>query len=332
MKHFQLKDSHGRHINYLRLAVTDRCNLRCFYCMPEKGIQFLDKKELMTYEEMIRLLHLVKTLGVNKIRITGGEPFVRKDLIHFLKEVKKDIQPTSFSITSNATLLHHYMDDIPDLFNAMNISLDTLDRERFFAITRRDNYELVVGNIQALLRSGVGVKVNAVVMSGKNTQDILPFVEWTRKENIEVRFIEEMPFNGSRDSKDVSNWNYQKILAHIKGEFKDIETLPTPPSSTSMMYQVKGFKGKFGIIPAFSRTFCGTCNRIRITAKGQLRTCLYSSKGTDLLPALRSDMPDEQIQDIIINAVLHKEKDGFEAAERRFGPSSIYESMTTIGG
>jgi len=171
-----------------------------------------------------------------------------------------------------------------------------------------------------------------VVMSDKNIEDILPFVEWTRHKNIEMRFIEEMPFNGTRNSKELSNWNHKDILKHIESEFKEVEKLPELPSCTSMMFQVKGFKGKFGIIPAFSRTFCGTCNRIRITAKGELRTCLYSTKGTDLLKPMRNEATDEQIRATILESILNKEKDGFEAAKERNGFIPIYESMTTIGG
>lgn len=332
MKYAQLKDSHGRIINYMRLAVTDRCNLRCFYCMPEEGIQFLERKDIMSYEEMLRLMQVFKPMGVDKIRITGGEPFARKDLIYFLKETQKVIQPKSFSITTNATLTHHFMDDIPQLFNAVNVSLDALDKERFFEITRRDVYDTVVQNIEALIDSGIQVKINAVVMSDKNIEDILPFVEWTKDKDIEMRFIEEMPFNGTRDAKEISAWNHKDILQHIQSEFKDIEKLPPPPSSTSIMFRVKGFKGKFGIIPAFSRTFCGTCNRIRVTAKGELRTCLYSTKGTNLLQPMRKNATDEQIKNIIIQSIMNKEKDGFEAAKKRNGFIPIYESMTTIGG
>ncbi len=332
MKYSPLIDRHGRRINYVRLAVTDRCNLRCFYCMPEEGIQFLEKKSILTYEEMLRLLHVFKGIGVDKIRITGGEPFVRKDLIYFLKEVKKEIQPQEFAITTNATLTHLYMDDLPELFQTVNVSLDSLDAERFFKITRRDDFKKVFENIQELIRSGIQVKINAVVMNEKNIEDIISFVEWTRNENIEVRFIEEMPFNGTREKDKISDWNYVKILQHIQSKFKNITKIETPVSSTSMMYQVNGFTGKFGIIPAFSRTFCGTCNRIRITAKGELLTCLYSSSGTNLLQELRQNKSEEELEKIIRNAVLEKEKNGFEAAKKRNGFIPIYESMTTIGG
>ncbi len=332
MKHTQLKDNHGRIINYVRLAVTDRCNLRCFYCMPEEGIQFLDRKDIMSYEEMYRLLNVLKSMGVDKIRITGGEPFVRKDIMPFLQKIKHDVMPRSFSITSNATLLHHHMEEIPKLFDALNISLDSLDPNRFHEITRRDDFRQVRDNISALIASGLNVKINAVVMDGKNIDDIIPFVEWTRNENIEVRFIEEMPFNGTRNADDISNWDYKQILGHIRTEFTELEALPYISSSTSMMYQVKGFKGKVGIIPAFSRTFCGTCNRIRITAKGELRTCLYSNKGFDLLGPMRSGISDDELRILIRDVVQKKEKNGFEAAKDRNGYIPIYESMTTIGG
>ncbi len=328
----KLTDQHNRSINYLRLAVTDRCNLRCFYCMPEEGIQFSCKSKILTYEEMIRLIGILNPIGIDKIRITGGEPFVRKDLIFFLQEIKKQFDLKNLSITTNATLLHRYLNELPTLFNSMNISLDSLDKQRFFEITRRDSFDIVYQNIQHLLALKMEVKINAVIMEHKNIADIIPFVAWTQHQNINVRFIEEMPFNGSGNTPENCVWNYQKILAHIKTQFPNIINLPSEKSGTSLNYKVKGFKGSFGIIPAFSRTFCGTCNRIRLTAKGEMRTCLYSEKGIDLLALLRNGSTDEQIKRVIINGVLNKEKDGFEAASQRDKNSSIYESMTSIGG
>jgi len=328
----QLKDSHHRIINYMRLAVTDRCNLRCYYCMPEKGIQFLPNQLLMSYEEMLRLMTVVGVMGVDKFRITGGEPFARKGIMDFLKATKKQIKPRQFSITTNATLLENYLEELPAVFDAINVSLDSLDPVRFYEITRRDEFHKVKENIDALLEMGMEVKLNAVVMQGRNIEDIIPFVEWTKDKAIEVRFIEEMPFNGTRDSNDISSWTHVEILKHIQKEFKSISDLPYQMSSTSMMYQVNGFQGKFGIIPAFSRTFCGTCNRIRVTAKGELRTCLYSNKGTDLLSPMRKACTDEELTKLIQYSVLNKEKDGFEAANNRDGFISIYESMTMIGG
>ena len=314
----------------MRLAVTDRCNLRCSYCMPEEGINFLEKSAILSYEEMLRLISILNEMGLNKIRITGGEPFVRKDLIYFLQEVKRRFKLESFNITSNATLLHLYMNEIPALFSTMNISLDSLNKERFFEITRRDSFDIVIENINELIERGIKVKVNAVVMNGKNIEDLIPFVKWTKDKDIAVRFIEEMPFNGSGKNKPELLWDYRKILSHIATEFKDIQTLASPLSSTAMRYQVKGFKGEFGIIPAFSRTFCGTCNRIRITAKGELRTCLYSANGTDLLNPLRKTTDDAEIAKLIVEAVSNKEKDGFEAVNNK--QKFIYESMTSIGG
>ncbi len=285
----------------------------------------------MTYEEMLKLLSIFKSMGVDKMRITGGEPFARKDILYFLKKVKNEIRPSSFSITSNATVLDEYLDELPALFESMNISLDSLDRQRFFEITRKDVFPKVIDNINAILNTGIDVKINAVIMSDKNIQDIVPMVQWTREKNMDVRFIEEMPFNGTRGSDKISTWNYKDILSHIKTNIGSYETLPNPPSSTSMMYRIPGYVGRFGIIPAFSRTFCGSCNRLRLTPKGEMRTCLYSTQGTDLLTPLREGVSDDALRQIITAAVMNKEKDGYEAAKKRsFIP--IYESMTTIGG
>ncbi len=192
-----LIDNHGRKINYLRLAVTDRCNLRCFYCMPEEGLNWLDRKELMTYEDMLRSCALLVKMGIEKIRITGGEPFVRKDIMQLLTALSKLDGLKELSMTTNGVLTAPYVAEMKALgVKSVNLSLDTLDANRFFTITRRDEFASVMATLDELLKHDIDVKINAVVMEGKNTEDIIPLVELTKDLPVSVRFIEEMPFNG----------------------------------------------------------------------------------------------------------------------------------------
>src|SRR6202012_3579658 len=192
-----LTDNHGRRINYLRLAVTDRCNLRCFYCMPEEGLNWLSRKELMSYHEMLGICSLLVGMGIDKIRITGGEPFVRKDIMPFLSELSRIDGLNELTITTNGVLTAPYVGELKRIgVKSVNLSLDTLDAARFFAITARDEFAKVMNTLDELLKHNIDVKINAVVMDGKNTEDIIPLVQMTRDLPVSVRFIEEMPFNG----------------------------------------------------------------------------------------------------------------------------------------
>ncbi|MDX1472434.1 MAG: GTP 3',8-cyclase MoaA [Flavobacteriaceae bacterium] len=323
-------DNHGRPINYLRLAVTDRCNLRCFYCMPEEGIKYLPRKELLSYEEMERVIAILSKMGVNKIRITGGEPFVRQDLIPFLQRVRALGSELQLSITTNGILTGKYIEDLKKLdILKVNLSLDTLDRERFKAITRRDEFEVVKSTLHELMANQFSVKVNMVVMEDHNLEDIIPMVELTRNYDINVRFIEEMPFNGEGVKYSRLTWTHAKILNHIQSRYDNIVKLKDEPNSTSSNYKVSDYKGSFGIIAAYSRTFCGSCNRIRITAQGILKTCLYDGGALNVKELVRSTFDDDIIAKELISAFSSRYKDGFEAEKNRL---PIHESMSTIGG
>lgn len=325
-------DNHGRKINYLRLAVTDRCNLRCFYCMPEEGIKYVQRKELLSYEEMERLVRVLANLGISKVRITGGEPFVRKDMLTFLQKIKAIEGIDKINLTTNGTLTAPIVPELKKILHSVNLSMDTLDRERFFKITRRDELPKVLETLHQLLEHGVPTKINAVVMEGQNTDDIISMVELTRNHPIGMRFIEEMPFNGEGSHYPVLTWNHKKILAHIKTVFPAIQKIPDPPHSTASNYQIPGFKGTVGIIAAFSRTFCGTCNRIRITPQGTLKTCLYDSGVFNVKALMRAGASDEELKVAFLEAFSHRAKDGYEAErERQFG-LPVQESMSTIGG
>ena len=325
-----LFDNHGREMSYLRLAVTDRCNLRCTYCMPAEGIAYLPEKKLLSWEEMLRIVHVLNQLGIRKVRITGGEPFVRPGLMEFLQELAK-IENLEICLTTNGVLLENHLDSLLNLgIKNVNLSLDSLDSERFFKITRRNDFDQVYRNLMRMIEANFIVKLNAVVMHGMNETDILPVVNFTEKHPVSVRFIEEMPFNGSGLVEEKLFWDYRRILSHIKTEFPHIEEVPMAYGETSKNYHVPGFMGDVGIIAAFSRTFCGSCNRIRVTSLGQVKTCLYDDGVFDLKEYLRLGVSDEDLKNTMIKIFGERPKDGFEAENNRKGV--INESMTSIGG
>lgn len=328
-----LFDNHNRPITYLRLAVTDRCNLRCFYCMPEEGIQYLPKKELLTYEEIIRLVTIMADMGITKLRLTGGEPFVRTDLMSLIRSLTKIEGLRDIHLTTNGILTAPHIPELKQLgIGSVNLSLDTLDKTRFKKITRRDEFEATRKTLDSLLEHNIPVKLNTVVMDGKNIDDIIPIVELTRNNPIEVRFIEEMPFNGEGAHYNSLTWTYKKILNHIQAHYPDLKKIQDPDFSTSYNYQVPGYAGSLGVIAAFSRTFCGTCNRIRLTAQGVLKTCLYDDGVLNIKTLLRSGLGDHEIIQQLNAAFMQRPKDGFEAEERRKNHKPVNESMSTIGG
>ncbi|SDF66882.1 GTP 3',8-cyclase MoaA [Mucilaginibacter gossypii] len=328
-----LKDNHGRKISYMRLAVTDRCNLRCFYCMPEDGLNWLSRAELMTYEEMLRSCSLLVKMGIEKIRITGGEPFVRKDIMHLLTAISRLDGLKELGLTTNGVLTAPYVPELKKIgVRSINLSLDTLDANRFFTITRRDEFASVMTALDAMLSHDMEVKINAVVMDGKNIQDIIPLVELAKELPVSVRFIEEMPFNGDGHVYDGLHWDYLRILDEIKSKYPQIKKLDDPAYSTSYNYQVPGHKGTIGIIAAYSRTFCGSCNRIRITPQGGLKTCLYDDGVLNLKDLMRAGASDEVLEDALLTAFGHRPADGWEAERARVAKTGIHESMATIGG
>jgi cyclic pyranopterin phosphate synthase len=329
----KLFDNHNRLINYVRLAVTDRCNLRCFYCMPEEGIDYVPKNDLLSYEEMLRLMQILADLGIEKVRITGGEPFVRKDMLPFLQDLRQIKGIQKISITTNGTLTAPLIPALKKLsIDSINLSLDTLDRQRFFEITRRDVFDKVMETFYLLLEYDIPTKINAVVMDGKNVEDLVPMVELTRQYPVSVRFIEEMPFNGEGNHYPVLHWNHPTILAYLQHYFSDIYKIPDPPFSTSYNYHVPGHRGTVGIIAAYSRTFCGTCNRLRITPQGGLKTCLYDDGIFNLRDLMRAGASDKELKTSIVEAVNHRAKDGWEAEQNRSFGLPVRESMATIGG
>lgn len=326
-----LFDNHGRPLSYLRLAVTDRCNLRCFYCMPAEGVRYLPKKQVLSFEEMERLVRVLAGLGIRKVRITGGEPFVRHELMAFLRKLRDIDDLHEIAITTNGVLTEPHLPELKALgVRSVNLSLDTLNPQRFFQITRRDEFVAVRRTLNALLAQEFDVKINAVVMEGQNIEDLFPLAELTRQHPVAVRFIEEMPFNGEGSHYPTLTWNHRRILDELRRFYPDLQKLPDPAHATAATYRVPGYAGDLGIIAAFSRTFCGTCNRIRLTAQGELKTCLYQHGGLHLRDRLREGISDEGLTELLLEAFQNRPRDGFEA--ERLRPVEVRESMTTIGG
>jgi cyclic pyranopterin phosphate synthase len=300
--------------------------------MPENGLTWIKQKELMTDEEMLRICSVFTELGVDKIRITGGEPFVRKNSIELIQNISQLDGLTDLSITTNGLLTEQYIPQLKKFgIKSVNLSLDTLDKERFFRITRRNSFDKVMKTLDSLLQHHIKVKINTVVMEGENTEDIIPLVMLAKELPVDVRFIEEMPFNGS--DTDISlKWNFTQIYSYIKDHFPEIQKTDDPKSSTSYSYKIPGFAGNIGIIAAYTRSFCGDCNRIRITPSGILRTCLYEGTGVNLKDEIRMGKTDEELKNIIISSIHKKPKDGWEAQKLSLTASQIHQSMATIGG
>ncbi|MFN8352580.1 MAG: GTP 3',8-cyclase MoaA [Flavobacteriales bacterium] len=295
-----LTDRHDRTHRSLRISIVDKCDLRCTYCMPEDQ-HFLKREELMTREEIVTIAGLfVERYGITKIRLTGGEPLVRPEAVDIVRDLVR--LPVKLGLTTNALTLHKHLDGLIDVgLRSLNVSLDTFDAERFRKITRRDGYDVVWANIQEAHRRGLRVKLNMVVMRGVNDDELLRFVELTRDHDIHVRFIEFMPFAGNHWGRE-RVYTYAEMLGHI-GSVHSFEKLTDDPHSTAKAYRVPGWAGTFAVISTVTEPFCGTCDRLRLTAEGRMRNCLFAREETDLLSALRRG---ENIAPLIEANVLAK--------------------------
>lgn len=328
-----LIDRFGRRINYVRLAVTDRCNLRCAYCMPEKGMRFLPNGQLLSFPEMERLMGILASLGVDKVRITGGEPFVRPGIMDFLRRLRQMEGIRQISITTNGVLTGQYLAELKDLGIAgINLSLDSLERERFLRITRRDAFDEVMACFHRALDDEIPLKINMVLMGDLNSADIIPMARLSKAYPVEVRFIEEMPFNGTDQGKSRLNWDYRRIIRTLEEAFPGMQPREDAPTSTSQNFTIPGHRGTVGVIAGFSRTFCGTCNRIRITSRGTLKTCLYGKGELDVKALLRSRADDSAIENAFRLQVRRRFKDGWEAEQDARDGTGVSESMSVIGG
>lgn len=327
-----LIDSFGRQISYVRLAVTDRCNLRCQYCMPAHGIEIAPRADLLTFKEMYRTIRVLTELGVTKVRLTGGEPFVRKDFIKFLEMLSFNDLLETINITTNGAMIAKHIDTLEQMEKVQNInlSIDSLQREKFHQITRRDVFPEVYKTFELLEQSSLNLKLNVVVQAGFNTDEIVDFVALTKDKNVAVRFIEEMPFNGKGQREMQEAWNYRRILEEIQSEFQ-VEPIVSEKSSTSRNFSIDGHKGSVGIIPAFTRTICSDCNRIRITPIGTFKNCLFDDGVFNIRDFLRNGASNEDLKELFLSLVKDKPENGFVAEANR-SKGSVSESMSTIGG
>jgi cyclic pyranopterin phosphate synthase len=325
-----LIDSFDRVHNYLRISLTDNCNLRCFYCMPEEDYEFTPHSRLMQPEEIESLAKLFVDNGVSKIRLTGGEPLVRKDAADIILRLAK--LPVKLTLTTNATRLHDFVDVLEEAkVSSLNISLDTLDPDKFNIITRRDSFKKVMDNINLMIARNFHVKVNVVVMKGMNDHEINDFVAWTKKVPVHVRFIEFMPFEGNRwTSNQVFTW--KEMLDEISRKYSPV-ALKGDIHDTAKKYSIEGHKGTFAIISTMSSPFCAGCNRMRLTADGKMKNCLFSQEETDLLTALRKG---DDVLPLIQDSIRSKAKElggQFTKDFEKIHTEDLHNrSMISIGG
>jgi len=323
-----LTDNHGRPITYLRLAVTDRCNLRCTYCMPQEGIAFVRHEQILSFEEIARLVRIAVSLGISKVRFTGGEPFARRDFIRLLEMARPIEGLAELHITSNGVLVEELVPPLKRIgISGINISLDTLRPETFTRIARRDELPWVLASIKALLAAAIPVKINSVVLPGVNETEIPHLASLACKWPVTVRFIEQMPFNGEGGgvAAGIPGRSVQEILLQ---HFPEMEPLARH-SGTANLFRIPGFAGDIGVIDAYSRKFCHRCNKIRITPTGMLKSCLYDNGRLSLIDLLRSGASDDEIAAAIRRIVASRAKDGFAAEAAHSTPKS---SMAVIGG
>jgi GTP 3',8-cyclase len=324
-------DGHGRRIADLRVSVTDRCNFRCQYCMPAEGLPWLDRDEILTFEEIERVVRLAVEMGIEDVRLTGGEPLVRRDFPKLVGMLAALRGLRDLSLTTNGYLLGRDADALVAAgIQRVNVSIDSLQRDRFFQMTRRDSLPQVLEGLEAIARHPEvrPIKVNAVAMRGFTEEEALPFAEFARSTAFQVRFIEFMPLDGDHA------WTPDAVLTgdelrRIIHAVYPLEEQPRQPSATARVFRFQDGKGEIGFINPVSEPFCADCNRIRLTAEGKLRTCLFSLHETDLRDPLRAGASEDELEKIIRDAVWRKElkhhvgEKGFRQPPR---------TMSAIGG
>jgi cyclic pyranopterin phosphate synthase len=304
-----LRDGHGRLIGDLRVSVTDRCNFRCQYCMPAEGLPWLDRTELLTFEEIERVVRLLVPLGVRSVRLTGGEPLVRRGLSELVRMLRTIEGLEDLSLTTNGYLLEGMAEALVDAgLERINVSLDSLSRDRFFQMTRRDSLPQVIRGLETLERfPQLGlVKVNCVAMRGFTEDEVIPFADLARRKPYQVRFIEFMPLDADRA------WSADRVLTGSEirtmiDRVYPLEPLEREAHATAKVWRFRDGRGEIGFVNPVSEPFCADCDRIRLTAEGKLRTCLFSMHETDLREPLRSGADDEEVVEAVRDAVWRKE-------------------------
>jgi len=327
-----LVDSWGRQIESVRISVTDKCNFRCTYCMPAEGLQWLPRDEVLTFEETARLVRLLAAMGVSEVRLTGGEPLIRRDLPDLVRMLAAIPGVEDLSLTTNGVLLDRLAGPLVEAgLKRINVSLDSLSHTRFAELTRRDALDKVLAGLEEAERYPElrPIKVNCVAIKGFTEQEVPALAELARRKPYVIRFIEFMPLDADevwRDDQVLTGGEIRALIEEIHGPLVE---LPAKASSTSKRYSFADGVGEMGFINPVSEPFCSTCDRIRVTADGQLRTCLFSHREWDLKTPLRDGSSDAEVAAAVRNAVLHKElkhrinEAGFVRASR---------SMSQIGG
>jgi GTP 3',8-cyclase len=326
-----LLDGHGRLISDLRVSVTDRCNFRCQYCMPAEGLPWLERADVLRFEEIERLVALLASMGVGTLRLTGGEPLVRRDFPRLVAMLARVRGIDEVSLTTNGYLLERHADDLAAAgLRRLNVSIDSLQRDRFFQITRRDALPQVLRGLDAVARRPElrPVKVNAVAMRGFTEDEAIPFARFARERDFEVRFIEFMPLDADRawNEGDVLSGEELRAIIHA---VHPLQELPREPSATARVFTFADGRGRIGFVNPVTEPFCSDCNRIRLTADGRLRTCLFSLHETDLRDPLRAGATDDDLEGIVRDAVWRKELK-HRVGERGFRQPA--RSMSAIGG
>jgi cyclic pyranopterin phosphate synthase len=315
-----LTDKYSREHNYLRISVTERCNLRCLYCMPEEGVPLSPPAHNLTTPEIVYLSSLFVNQGVDKIRLTGGEPTVRKDIVDLMRQIgnlRKD-GLKELCLTTNGISLYRKLDSMVESgLTGVNLSLDTLDPFQFTIMTRRNGHEAVMKSINRILEmnkvgAGIKLKINCVVMRGMNEREILPFVELGKEKDLEVRFIEYMPFDGNKWSQN-KMLSFKEMLALIREKYPDVRQVEGHANDTSKTYKVPGFMGRIGFITSMTHNFCGTCNRLRITSDGNLKVCLFGNSEVSLRDILRESNEGKPIDAEAMEAIKQIEMERRQA-------------------
>jgi len=326
-----LRDGHGRLIGDLRVSVTDRCNFRCQYCMPAEGLPWLERAEILTFEEIARLVSLFGEMGVHEVRLTGGEPLVRRQFPALAQMLAQIDAVHDLSVTTNGFLLERDGEALVRAgINRFNVSVDSLQRDRFFEITRRDALPQVLRGLEhlATFPEAHPIKINAVAIRGFTEDEMIPFAELARRTAYEVRFIEFMPLDADHAWSEDQVLTGAEIRAAIDAVYP-LEPQPREPHATARVYNFADGQGKIGFINPVSEPFCGDCNRVRLTADGRLRTCLFSLNETDLRSPMRDGAGDRELEQIIRDAVWLKELKHHVGEPGFIQPA---RSMSAIGG
>jgi cyclic pyranopterin phosphate synthase len=326
-----LIDRYGRLHDNLRVSVTDRCNIRCFYCMPDADVKFGPRESILSFEEIERVVRVGARLGIRKVRVTGGEPLLRRNIDDLLRRLVAIEGIGDVSITTNGVFLAAHAQSLYDAgLRRLNVHLDTLDRERFLHITRRDEFDKVIEGIRAAKQAGLRVKINAVAVKNLTEPDIVPLAAFGREHGIEIRYIEFMPLDAQNLWDDGRVLTASQILGTIAREFGPLHPVPDPdPRAPATEYRYADGLGSVGIIASVTQPFCGNCNRLRVTADGHLRYCLFAVEETDIRPALREHSTDAELERLFLNTVRGKWR-GHSIGTAQFVPPP--RPMYSIGG